>query len=183
LWRFGWPADTHAGPHERRVEWDDALPPHVSAGEALAGLQNELNPSEFEERVEGTYAEELCEVPPGDNYLFLTAKRGHPRPRFKWRSRYWSFLLKLHPARPSPTIQGQPGPWVGPFHWENRRLRVAEIKRLMTFPDDYVVCGGRRDQQLQLGNAVPPLLAQRVARQLADELERLGAMRAIRLAA
>ena len=65
-----------------------------------------------------------------------TAKRGNPWPRFEWRSRYWSFLLKLHPGEGSPTIQGQPGPWVGPFHWESRRLRVAELKRLMTFPDD-----------------------------------------------
>jgi DNA (cytosine-5)-methyltransferase 1 len=77
---------------------------------------------------------------------------------------------------PSPTIQGQPGPWVGPFHWEDRRLRVAELKRLMTFPDDYVVCGNRRQQQLQLGNAVPSLLARRVADRVGAELERLAAI-------
>ena len=59
--------------------------------------------------------------------------------KFEWRSRYWSFLLKLDPARPSPTIQAQPGPNVGPFHWENRRLRVPELKRLFTFPDDFVL--------------------------------------------
>ncbi len=121
----------------------------------------------------GTYAWELRQVPPGENYLYFTAKRGHAEPRFRWRSRYWSFLLKLHPDRPSPTIQGQPGPWVGPFHWEDRRLRVAELKRLMTFPDEYVVCGNRRQQQLQLGNAVPPLLARRVAERVGAELERL----------
>ncbi len=53
----------------------------------------------------------------------------------------------------------------------------------MTFPDDYVVCGGRREQQLQLGNAVPPRLAERVAAQLAAELERLGATEPLALAA
>ncbi len=183
LWRFEWPEETHGGPHERRVEWDGALLPHVSAREALADLSDEQNPLEPEELVDGTYAEALREVPPGDNYLYLTAKRGHPRPQFEWRSRYWSFLLKLHPDRPSPTIQGQPGPWVGPFHWKDRRLRDAELRRLMTFPDDYVVCGSRRDQQLQLGNAVPPLLAQRVAEKLAAELERLGARKPLPLAA
>jgi DNA (cytosine-5)-methyltransferase 1 len=172
LWRFDWPAETHAGPHERRTDWDERLLLHRSAGEALAGLDDEANPPEPEEVVKGTYADALREVPPGDNYLYLTAKRGHPRPRFKWRTRYWSFLLKLHPDRPSPTIQGQPGPWVGPFHWDDRRLRVAELKRLMTFPDDYIVCGNRREQQLQLGNSVPPLLARRIAGQLAAELER-----------
>ncbi len=175
LWRFDWPAATHAGPHERRTEWDGTLLPHVTAGKALEGLPEQSNPAEPEEIVEGTYSEELREVPPGDNYLYFTAKRRHPKPRFKWRSRFWSFLLKLHPDRPSPTIQGQPGPWVGPFHWDGRRLRVAEIKRLMAFPDDYVVCGDRRKQQLQLGNAVPPLLAEQLARQIAVELERLEA--------
>jgi len=173
LWRFEWPAETHAGPHERRVDWDEDLPPHLTAGEALSGLTKAQNPSEPEEDTSGTYAEALRAVPPGENYLHLTAKRGHPNPQFEWRRRYWSFLLKLHPNRPSPTIQGQPGPWVGPFHWDDRRLRVAELKRLMTFPDRFVVCGNRRDQQLQLGNAVPPLLAERLLRQLAAELQRV----------
>lgn len=132
--------------------------------------------------MDGTYADELRVIPPGDNYLWWTAHRGHPAPRFKWRSRYWSFLLKLHPDRPAPTIQGQPGPWVGPFHWESRRLRVGELKRLMTFPDDFVVTGTRREQQLQLGNAVPPLLAQVVAESLASELRRYGAAKRIALA-
>jgi DNA (cytosine-5)-methyltransferase 1 len=183
LWRFPWPAESHTGPHERRVGWDTGLKPHITAREAFAGLTGEQNRPEPEEEVTGTYARELREIPPGDNYLFLTEKRGHPTPRFKWRSRYWSFLLKLHPDKPSPTIQGQPGPWVGPFHWESRRLRVAELKRLMTFPDEYVVCGTRREQQLQLGNAVPPLLAKRIAEQISAELVRLGSTHRLRLAA
>jgi site-specific DNA-cytosine methylase len=88
------------------------------------------------------------------SYLYYTAERRHPEPQFKWRSRYWSFLLKLDPGRPSPTIQAQPGPNVGPFHWENRRLRVGEIKRLFTFPDEFDLVGSRASIQAQLGNAV-----------------------------
>jgi len=183
LWRFDWPSETHDGPHERRVERDDSLVAHVSVSEALSGLSDSENPPEPEEIVDGTYADALRDVPPGDNYLHLTEKRGHPDPQFEWRTRYWSFLLKLRPDRPSPTIQGQPGPWVGPFHWENRRLRVAELKRLMTFPDDFVVCGNRRQQQLQLGNAVPPHLARQLAASIRAELERLGATESMALAA
>lgn len=175
LWRFDWPGETHDGPHERRADRNGASLSHMSAREALEDLSDEDNLFEPEEVVTGTYAAELQEVPPGDNYLYFTEKRGHPRPRFEWRSRYWSFLLKLHPDRPSPTIQGQPGPWVGPFHWEGRRLRVAEVKRLMTFPDDFVVCGNRRSQQLQLGNAVPPLMGKALLDQMAAELDRLDA--------
>lgn len=59
--------------------------------------------------------------------------------------------------------QAQPGPYVGPFHWENRRLRVPEIKRLFTFPDDFELVGSRNSIQAQLGNSVPPLLAKKVA--------------------
>jgi DNA (cytosine-5)-methyltransferase 1 len=177
-WTFPWPQPTHSGPHETRKGWDESLAPHVTASQAFEGLMHDMNPPEGEEIVDGTFADELRAVPPGDNYLWWTAHRGHPRPRFKWRSRYWTFLLKLHPDRPSPTIQGQPGPWVGPFHWESRRLRVAEVKRLMTFPDSFKVLGSRREQQLQLGNAVPPVLAALVAGALRDELQRLGATEA-----
>jgi DNA (cytosine-5)-methyltransferase 1 len=176
FWRFTWPEPTHSGPHETRTGWDPSLPGHRTTAQAFEGLDATNNPPETEEVVRGTYAEELFAVPPGDNYLWWTAHRGHAEPRFKWRSRYWTFLLKLHPERPSPTIQGQPGPWVGPFHWENRRLRVGELKRLMEFPDDFVVTGSRRDQQLQLGNAVPPRLGHVVAHHVALELERLGAV-------
>jgi DNA (cytosine-5)-methyltransferase 1 len=184
-WSLPWPAATHSGPHETRKGWDPGLLSHVTAGEALAGLTAEANPPESEEIVAGKHANALHAVPPGDNYLFWTAKRGHRRPRFKWRSRYWSFLLKLHPDRPAPTIQGQPGPWVGPFHWDNRRLRVPEVRRLMAFPDEFVVVGSRREQQLQLGNAVPPPLATAIAVAIAAELERLGAQsrRALSVAA
>jgi DNA (cytosine-5)-methyltransferase 1 len=183
LWRFDWPAASHTGPHERRVVGDPNLQPHVSAREAFADLTASQNPAEPEEVVTGTYADDLRLVPPGDNYLYFTKERGHPDPRFTWRSRYWSFLLKLHPDRPSPTVQGQPGPWVGPFHWDSRRLRVAELKRLMTFPDHYIVCGSRREQQLQLGNAVPPLLGRTLAMRVAEELGRLGAGTELQLAA
>jgi len=180
-WQMRWPSPTHSGPHETKTAWDKSLPPHVTSGAALRGLVE--NPVEPEEHVSGTYAEELREVPPGQNYLFWTAERGHPAPRFRWRSRYWSFLLKLDPERPSPTIQGQPGPWVGPFHWTSRRLRVAELKRLMTFPDDFTVLGSRREQQLQLGNAVPPRFAEAVVGAIADELVQGGAGAPLALAA
>jgi DNA (cytosine-5)-methyltransferase 1 len=160
------PRPTHSGPHETRKSWDRSLPRHVTAGEAIGDLAGRQDLFEPEEVVDGRYGHLLPEIPPGDNYLFFTAKRGHPRPLFAWRSRYWSFLLKLAPDRPSPTIQAQPGPYVGPFHWDSRRLRLPEIKRLQAFPDDYIIVGTRRSAQVQLGNAVPPPLAQAVARQL-----------------
>lgn len=160
------PAPTHGGRWERRVTGRPGRP-HVTAGEALAGLRAEPEPGE---EVNGRWGHLLPEIPPGDNYLYFTERRGHPRPIFRWRSRYWNFLLKLDPERPSPTIQAQPGPYVGPFHWENRRLRVPELRRLFTFPDWFEFTGSRASVQAQVGNAVPPLLAWRVAEAVAASL-------------
>jgi len=157
-----WPEPTHGGRWERR-QTGSPLRPHVTTGEALAGVVAESEP---EEVVAGRYGHLLPEVPPGGNYLHFTEKRGHRQPLFEWRSRFWSFLLKLDPARPSPTIQAQPGPYVGPFHWENRRLRVAEIKALFGFPLDFELVGSRSSVQAQLGNSVAPPVAEAVARTL-----------------
>ncbi len=153
------PAPTHGGRWERRRTGGGDLP-HVTTGEALAGLRTTVEPEELNR---GQWSHLLPEVPPGGNYLHFTAERGHPNPTFQWRSRYWSFLLKLDPARPSPTIQAHPGPNVGPFHWENRRLRVPELKRLFTFPDAFEFVGTRASVQAQVGNSVPPRLAEQVA--------------------
>jgi DNA (cytosine-5)-methyltransferase 1 len=158
------PSPTHHGQWERRETKGGPIP-HVTVGQALAGLIAE---PEREEVVRGRWGHLLPEIPPGENYLHFTAKRGHPRPLFEWRSRYWSFLLKLNPARPAPTIQAQPGPNVGPFHWDNRRLRVPELKRLFTFPEEYVFVGSRLAIQSQIGNSVPPMLAQHVLTQFRD---------------
>ena len=105
-----------------------------------------------------TYYTELTDVPPGKNYIALTSREGYPNPKFEANKRFWSFLLKLDPLQPSWTIAAQPGPWVGPFHWKNRRLRVPEIAAIQTFPKDYQFAGNRRSIQKQVGNAVPALL-------------------------
>lgn len=158
------PEPSHGGSWERRTT-GTAERPHVTTGEALDGLVCDPEPGEV---VNGQFGKLLPDIPPGDNYLFYTAERNHPDPKFTWRSRFWSFLLKLDPGKPSPTIQAQPGPNVGPFHWENRRLRVPEMKRLFTFPDSFEFVGKRASVQAQLGNSVPPLLAQRVAEAVRD---------------
>ena len=153
------PEPTHGGRWERR-QTGVAAHPHVTTGQALAGLVTSPEPSET---VRGKWGHLLANIPPGHNYLHYTTERGHPDPIFEWRSRYWSFLLKLDPDRPAPTIQAQPGPNVGPFHWENRRLRIPELRRLFTYPDDFEFVGRRNSVQAQIGNSVPPLLAQHVA--------------------
>lgn len=127
--------------------------------------------TEMEESVEGkTYGYELSEVPPGHNYIALSERDGYPNPKFIANKRFWNFLLKLHPMTPSWTIAAQPGPWVGPFHWENRRLRVNEVAAIQTFPMDYKFVGTRRTIQKQIGNAVPSILAKAFVKHLINFL-------------
>lgn len=153
--------DACAGP--RRQPW-------VTAGEAIGATDTEANASDEGHFAGGKHHDLLLQVPPGDNYLYFTEKRDHPNPQFEWRSRYWSFLLKLSPSRPSWTIQATRSSNMGPFHWRSRILRIEEIKRLQSFPDDWYLAGKIEDQWRQIGNAVPPLLARRLAEAVAEGL-------------
>jgi DNA (cytosine-5)-methyltransferase 1 len=142
-----------------------ALPTFRTAWDALWNV----GPAKGEVlEVRGKWAELLPSIPEGSNYLHHT-DRGKGLPLFGWRRRYWSFLLKLAKNRPSWTIQAQPGPAIGPFHWENRRLSISELCRLQTFPDGLEIRGGRTSQQRQLGNAVPSLLAEVLGREMAAQ--------------
>jgi DNA (cytosine-5)-methyltransferase 1 len=60
---------------------------------------------------------------------------------------------------------------MGPFHWRNRILRIQEIKRIQTFPDDWRLAGTVEQQWRQVGNAVPPLLAERLGHAIRGQLE------------
>jgi len=163
LGKFDFPDTTHAKKEvknllEKKIKW-------VNCKEAIGDL--DINLPEDKDNLAGSKHKLLLKlVPPGDNYLFFTKERGHPKPEFKWRSRYWSFLLKLSPKEPSWTIQASFSNNMGPFHWKNRFLRINEIKRIQTFPDNYKLVGDFRDQWRLIGNAVPPLLAKVLSREI-----------------
>ena len=80
-----------------------------------------------------------------------------------------NFLLKLAKDKPSWTIQAQPGPATGPFHWENRRLSQEELCRLQTFPDGLRFNCNHAEIQKMVGNAVPSALAESLAREIAAQ--------------
>jgi len=141
--------------HERVIDW--------------IGEYDDQKYSDGYDSIEGTYKNELKEIPAGKNYMHLTERDNHPNPKFIAGKRYWTFLLKLDPNKPSNTIISAPGHWEGPFHWKNRRLRIKELAAIQSFPCDYNFFGSRRSIIKQIGNAVPPLLAKKVVKSLIEE--------------
>lgn len=133
--------------------------PHITAGEALYDVNNMDEDLDALRLQGGKYAHLLPLVPPGDNYLYFTAKRGHPEPIFAYRSRFSDFLYKANPDMPIKTLIASPGKYTGPFHWDSRSFTIAEYKKLQGFPSEYVFFGARDQIIKQIGNSVCPKIA------------------------
>ena len=162
---FEFPQATHGNVED--LFSPNRLEPYLTAWDALADLPE--NPNDPLLKMGGKWADLLPSIPEGENYLWHTP-RGGGRPLFGWRTRYWSFLLKLAKDRPSWTIQAQPGSATGPFHWRNRKLSAQEMARLQTFPSDLTFDCSRGEAQRMLGNAVPSLVAEVLAREIRKQL-------------
>jgi DNA (cytosine-5)-methyltransferase 1 len=148
--RFSLPAPTHS------AEASKGTLRYATAWDAIGSFKPS-NDATLE--VQGKWASLLSSIPEGENYLWHT-DRGGGIPIFGWRTRYWSFLLKLAKNQPAWTIQAQAGPATGPFHWEHRRLDIQELLRLQTFPRGVRVVGSDSSIRRQLGNAVPSAIGE-----------------------
>ena len=69
--------------------------------------------------------------------------------------------IKYNSKKPSITITGDMRKVFHPF--QNRALTVRELARIQTFPDTFEFKSSSIAQQQQVGNAVPPLMAEAIA--------------------
>ena len=76
-------------------------------------------------------------------------------------------LKRLYYDEPSLTITSSAtAEFVHPT--QDRMLTIRECARIQTFPDDFLFCGTDTQQMTQIGNAIPPLFAECMIRQIQD---------------
>jgi len=174
---FTFPEPTHVLPDAVNMSakaWSSAtfpdsnLIPALSSWDAIQHLDAVGN-FDSSLALKGKWRSVLPTIPEGFNYLWHTP-RGGGIPIWGWRTRYWSMLLKTAKDRPAWTLTAQPGPAIGPFHWDNRRFTTDELKALQTFPRDYKVTGSTLEAHFQIGNSVPSAIAEILARQIRIQL-------------
>jgi DNA (cytosine-5)-methyltransferase 1 len=110
----------------------------------------------------------ISKVPPGGSIMQVPEEL---RPKGYFKNTY----ARLLPDEPGPTITrnfGTPSSsrCIHPF--QDRALSTREGARLQGFPDSFVFCGGKGSKNLQIGNAVPPMLAEAIGRQIVGSVVR-----------
>lgn len=120
--------------------------------------------------------ERYLAVPLGGNRFDLQKNRPDITPNcwLKKKSGGTDLFGRLWWDRPSVTIRTEffkpeKGRYLHPD--QNRPITHREAARLQSFPDDFIFIGSKIEIARQIGNAVPPLMAKEIAREVINVLE------------
>lgn len=95
-----------------------------------------------------------------------------PYPVDSFPNRWW----KLRPDFPSRTLMAHIGKdTYSHIHYDSAQARVISVReaaRLQSFPDGFKFCGTMNPAYRQIGNAVPPVMAKRLAEEISAALDR-----------
>lgn len=193
--KFEFPQPTHSEDGvslKRYVSVEDALCDLPEAIEDENGAVNYCMPaqSEFQEYVRRDAAvtehfipqmSELDEyivrhVKPGGNYMDIPAEVNSSRiKRLQRDGGHTTCYGRLAPDKPSYTINtyfNRPNVGCNIHYKADRLITVREALRLQSFPDDYkIISSSKQGRNLIVGNAVPPMLAGIIARELKQYVE------------
>jgi DNA (cytosine-5)-methyltransferase 1 len=118
-------------------------------------------------------------IPPGGNYEDIPDKLSTKRIlKFKETGGRTTCYGRLHPDKPAYTINtyfNRPNVGANYHYSEERLITVREALRLQSFPDFFTpYFSSQRSLHKQIGNAVPPLLAQELALAIKQALNRIN---------
>ncbi len=172
---------TYSGDLKQQLTVEDAISdlPSLDAGEEATEYIEEPE-TDYQERLRNGQEELLNHKTPNHSDKVLERLRNVPQggnhkdlpDELQLNSGYPNIYGRLDPKKPADTITGNfgtvsaPGKFINP--WDDRALTVREGARLQSFPDDYRFFGSQSRQYKQVGHAVPPLLAEKIAEKMEE---------------
>jgi len=153
------PNKTHSDKLDQLDLFNDAkILPYKTVGEAIMDLIDKELPNHERPTHASIVLERMSHVPEGGNQKDIPVGLKPPQ-------LYKNTYGRLDRSKPSYTIHtrfdvASTGSLYHPT--ENRALTVREGARLQSFPDWFLFAGKKGSQYRQVGNAVPPLLAEAI---------------------